>query len=91
MACMFVRAHACVCAGSGASVDSWHRKVLEKRSPKYRRSFGLVGAYHIVLGTTCLGAYLGVGAFHLTRRNSYLGAYPEVGTYPGYYGNYHGT
>ena len=61
-------------------MDYWHRKVQEKRSPKYRRSVRLMGACYIVLGAACLGAYPGVGAFHLTRQNSYLGAYP------GYYG-----
>ena len=47
----------------------------------------MVGACHIVLGETCLGAYPGVGAFHLHRQNSYMGAYPEVGAYPGDYSN----
>ena len=63
-------------------MDYWYRKVQEKKSPKYRRSVRLVGAYHIALGKACLGAYPGVGAFHSSRQNGYLGAYP------GYYGNW---
>ena len=38
-------------------VQAWYRKVREKRSPRYRRSVRLVGACHIALGETCLGAF----------------------------------